>query len=169
MILKYLEVGQIVGTHGIAGEMRVQPWCDSPEFLTKFKSFYFDNEGRDKADVLSCRAHKNVALLKLRGIDSIEKAEKLRGKVIFMEREEANIKKGEWFIQELCGCDVFDADTKEPLGTLTDVSKTGANDVWHIKNEKGEYLIPAIKSIVVSVDVKAGRIELRPIKGIFGE
>lgn len=169
MILEYLEAGQIVGTHGCAGEMRVQPWCNSPDFLTRFKTFYLDKNGTGQVSVRSCRAHKNIALLKICGTDSIESAEKMRGKVLYIRRDDANIPEGEWFVQELIGCKAYDADSNELLGELTDVSKTGANDVWHIKNERGEFLVPAIKSVVIDVDVSAEKVVLRPIKGIFDE
>lgn len=169
MLQKFLEVGQVVGTHGIAGEMRVQPWCDSPDFLTKFKTLYLDKNGENSVKVKSVRVHKNIALLKLPDVTSIEQAEKMRGKVLFIKREDAKLSKDNWFVQELLDCEVFDADSGEKLGVLCDVSKTGANDVWHIKNNGREYLVPSIKDVVVSVDVEVGKIEIRPIKGIFDD
>ena len=169
MLQKFLEVGQVVGTHGIAGEMRVQPWCDSPDFLTKFKTLYLDKNGENYVKVQSVRVHKNIALLKLPDVTSIEQAEKMRGKVLFIKREDAKLSKDNWFVQELLDCEVFDADSGEKLGVLCDVSKTGANDVWHIKNNGREYLVPSIKDVVVSVDVEVGKIEIRPIKGIFDD
>ena len=169
MLQKFLEVGQVVGTHGIAGEMRVQPWCDSPDFLTKFKTLYLDKNGEKSVKVKSARVHKNVVLLKLPDVTSIEQAEKMRSKVLFIKREDAKLSKDNWFVQELLDCEVFDADSGEKLGILCDVSKTGANDVWHIKNNGREYLVPSIKDVVVSVDVEIGKIEIRPIKGIFDD
>ena len=169
MLQKFLEVGQVVGTHGIAGEMRLQPWCDSPDFLTKFKTLYLDKNGENSVKVQSVRVHKNIALLKLPDVTSIEQAEKMRGKVLFIKREDAKLSKDNWFVQELLDCEVFDADSGEKLGVLCDVSKTGANDVWHIKNNGREYLVPSIKDVVVSVDVEVGKIEIRPIKGIFDD
>ena len=169
MLQKFLEVGQVVGTHGIAGEMRVQPWCDSPDFLTKFKTLYLDKNGENSVKVQSVRVHKNIALLKFPDVTSIEQAEKMRGKVLFIKREDAKLSKDNWFVQELLDCEVFDADSGEKLGVLCDVSKTGANDVWHIKNNGREYLVPSIKDVVVSVDVEVGKIEIRPIKGIFDD
>ena len=169
MLQKFLEVGQVVGTHGIAGEMRVQPWCDSPDFLTKFKTLYLDKNGENSVKVQSVRVHKNIALLKLPDVTSIEQAEKMRGKVLFIKREDAKLSKDNWFVQELLDCEVFDADSGEKLGVLCDGSKTGANDVWHIKNIGREYLVPSIKDVVVSVDVEVGKIEIRPIKGIFDD
>ena len=170
MLLSYLEVGQIVGTHGIAGEMRVQPWCDSPDFLTKFKTLYTDKNGENAVKVKSSRVHKNIVLIKLPGITTIEQAERMRGKVLYISRKDANIADGEWFIQELIGCTVFDADTGRDYGVLSDVSKTGANDVWHIKKDGKEYLLPAINDIIANVDVANEKVEIHSIiKGIFDD
>ncbi|MBQ2676441.1 MAG: ribosome maturation factor RimM [Clostridia bacterium] len=168
MIKKFLETGKIVGTHGIRGEMRVQPWCDTPQFLTKFKRLYLDDKGT-ALNIKSSRVHGNIVLVLAEGVNSIEDAEKLRGKVLFISREDAQIKEGAYFIQELIGCTVFDADTDAVLGELCDVSETGANDVWHIKNSGKEYLVPAIKDVVVSVDVENEKIVIRPLKGIFDD
>lgn len=73
MIKDYLEIGQIVGTHGVRGELRVQPWCDSPEFFKKFKTLYYDAHGEKSAGVVGARAHGNIALLRLDGCDTVEK------------------------------------------------------------------------------------------------
>lgn len=170
MIKTYLEAGKIVGTHGVRGEMRIDLWCDGADFLKKFKEIYFDNVGREKAKVLSCRPHGNVAILKLEGIDDIDEAMKNRGRVIYIKRSDAKLPKGNYFIAELNDCKVIDADSEETVyGILTDVSKTGANDVWHIEKEGREYLIPAIPDVVESVDVESGIIKIRPMKGIFDD
>lgn len=170
MLLSYLEVGQIVGTHGIAGEMRVQPWCDSPDFLTKFKTLYTDKNGENAVKVKASRVHKNIVLIKFPDITTIEQAERMRGKVLYISRKDADIADGEWFIQELIGCTVFDADTGKDYGVLSDVSKTGANDVWHIKKDGKEYLLPAINDIIANVDVANEKVEIHSIiKGIFDD
>ena len=168
MIKEYLEVGQIVGTHGVRGEVRVNPWCDSPEFIKQFKTLYYDKNGQSSVKVVVCRPHGNVALLKLDGVETVEAAAAMRNKVLFMKRSDAKIAEGSYFIAELCDCTVIDADdTDKVYGILTDVSETGANDVWHITNDGKEYLIPAIPDVVDSVDVKQGIIKIRPLKGIF--
>lgn len=170
MVKAYLELGVINGTHGVKGEMRFTPWCDSPEFAARFKTLYFDCEGKAPVKVLSSRVHGNVVLIALDGIDSVEKAQTMRGKVLFMRRSDAKLPKGTWFVQELTGCTVLDADTGECYGTLTDVSVTGANDVWHITSQEGtEYLIPAIPDVVIDTDVAQNRITIRPLKGIFDD
>lgn len=166
---QYLETGKIVGTHGVRGEMRVQPWCDDPKFLTKFKKLYLDNSGKDSLAVISSRAHGNIVLLKVKGVESIEEAERLRGNVLYIDRDDVRLEKGRYFITDLIGCAVTDADSGESLGEISDVSATGANDVWHIKRGEREYLIPAIPDVIISVDIDAGQAVIRPLKGIFDD
>ena len=169
MIKDYLEIGKITSTHGIKGEMRVQPWCDSPEFMKKFKTLYFDKKG-EKSISVSCRPNGNMVIMKVQGIDTVEEASKLRNKVIYMKRSEAKLPKGKYFIAELIDCKVIDADNEDKVyGILSDVSETGANDVWHIKQGDKEYLIPAIPPVVISTDVVEGIIKIRPLKGIFDD
>lgn len=171
MLKKYLETGKIVSTHGIRGEVRVDPWCDGPEFLKRFKTLYFDKNGQKAVRVLSCRPHGNIVILHLEGIDSIEQASLLRGKVLYMNREDAKLPEGKYFIQDLIGCLVVDADDeKKVYGRLSDVSETGANDVWHVKDENGkEFLLPAIPSVIVETDVQNEVVKIRPLRGIFDD
>ena len=169
MIKEFLEIGEIVGTHGVRGEIRFNPWCDSPEFVTKFKTLYFDSNEGCAVQIKAARPHGNIVLLTIKDIDSVEKAQKLRGKVLYMKRSDAKLPEGTYFIAELIGCTVYDADEPaKTYGTLTDVSETGANDVWHITDEKGkEYLIPSIPDVVIETDVAKNRVVIRPLKGIF--
>lgn len=167
MIKAYLELGQIVSTHGIKGEIRFNPWCDSPDFVKRFKTLYFDNKGEKAVRVISARPHGNVVILMLEGIDDVDKARSLKNKVLYMKRSDAALSKDTWFIQELFDCKVIDLKTQKELGVISDVSETGANDVWHIKTPKGEVLIPAIKQVVISVDVEKGQVVIDPIKGLF--
>ena len=170
MIKEFLEVGQIVGTHGVRGEMRLNPWADGPEFVKQFKTFYYDNSGARSVKVLSARPHGNVAIVKLDGIDTVEKAAAMRNKVLYIKRADAKIADGSYFISELIGCEVYDADNAEICyGVISDVSETGANDVWHITKEGQEYLIPAIPSVVINVDVAANKVEIKPLRGIFDD
>ncbi len=171
MIKNFLEIGEIVGTHGIRGEMRVNPWGDSPDFVCKFKTLYYDSNGSCAAQIKSARPHGNIVLLSVSGIDTVEAAQKMRGKILYMKRSDAKLPEGTYFIAELIGCTVYDVDNPEKIyGTLSDVSATGANDVWHIKGEDGkEYLIPSIPDVVIETDVAADRIVIRPLKGIFDD
>ena len=163
---QFLEVGRIVGTHGIRGELRVDPWCDSPDFLSGFKKLYFD-EGKTSLKS-KARPHKNIVLLRLEGVETIDDAEKLRGKVLYIDRDDARLPEGKNFVQDLIGCRVVDADdASKEYGEIADVFKTGANDVYTVKNPSGEFLVPVIDEVVVEKDIDGGEIKIRPLKGIF--
>ena len=166
---KYIETGKIVGTHGVKGMVRVQPWSDSGEFLTNFKTFYLDKKGEKSLKATSVKPHSNVVLMALKGVNSIEDAEKLRGTVIYIDRNDIKLPEGRYFISDLLGCTVTHADTGAVLGKITDVSETGANDVWHITRDGKEYLVPAIDEVIISVDIDEGSAVLRPMKGIFDD
>lgn len=166
---QYLEVGKVVGTHGIQGEMRVQPWSDSPDFLAGFRTFFLDGAGSEKISVCSVRPHGNLVLVKAEGVDSIEGAERFRGRVLFINRDDIALEEGRHFVEDLLGCTVLDADSGKVLGQISDVSATGANDVWHISRGGKEYLIPVIPEVVLSVDTDREEVVIRPLKGIFDD
>ena len=123
MLKEYLEIGKIVGTHGVMGECRVECWCDSPQFLSKFTTLYFD-KGAEKLSVKG-RPHKNIALLKIEGVTTVEQADLLRGKVLYVRRKDVKLPRGVHFVQDLIGLQVKDFDTDAVYGTITDVLKTG--------------------------------------------
>ena len=148
--------------------MRFNPWCDKPEFVKKFKTLQFDKNVEKSVKVKSARPHGNMVILMLQDIETVEKAQALKNTVLYMKRADAHLPKGTWFVQELFDCTVVDDNNGKVLGTIVDVSETGANDVWHIKTPKGsEVLIPAIKQVIVNVDVEKGEILINPIKGLF--
>ena len=168
MLIPYIECGQIVGTHGVRGEMRVNPWCDSVKFLTGFNKFYLDDKGSVSIDVEKVRPANNIAILKIKGIETIEDAQNYKNRIIYIKREDANIG-DKYFIKELIGCKIFDIDTNKELGEVVEVNNLPANDVWHIKNDKGTYLVPAIPSVIVSIDVEKCIGYIKPLKGIFDD
>lgn len=164
---QFLETGKITGTHGLKGEVRVQPWADSPEFLADFEELYLDN-GNKKLEITSARVHKNMLIMKIRGVDTIEEADKLRNKVLYMNRDDVELEQGAYFIQDLIGLDVIDDDTGERLGRLDDVSETGANDVYHVKTDDGrEVLIPVIPDVVREISPEQGFVRIFKMKGLF--
>ena len=166
-IKEFLEAGQIVGTHGIKGEVRVQPWCDSPAFLARFTTLYYD-EGRTPVRV-KARPHQNIVLMALEGVTNAQEASMLRGRVLYLNRADVQLPEGSYFIQDLIGLRVLDADNGAEYGVLSDVSATGANDVYHIRTPQGEVLIPAVPSVVIDTDVAGGVMKNRPVKGMFDD
>lgn len=164
---RYLEVGKVVGTHGIKGDIKVQPWCDSPFFLCEFKNLYLDN-GEKKVKVFRSRVNKNIVIVNIEGIDSVEKANLLRGKILYIDRQEAKIDEDTYFIQDIIGIEVVDISNNKIYGKVTDVIKTGANDVYQLTDSKNkEYLLPVIDDVVKDVDLDNNKVFISPIKGIF--
>ncbi|MDF2566567.1 MAG: rimM [Oscillospiraceae bacterium] len=166
----YLEIGKIVSTHGIHGEVRVQPWCNTPEFLTEFYFLYLDRQ-KKRIEIERSRAQKNIVIMKIQGVDDIEQALALRNKIVYASREDMELEEGSYFIQDLIGIKVIDADNSEKsYGTLTDVLQTGANDVYQITDEnKKEVLIPAIADVVIKTDLENNQMVIRPLKGLFDD
>ena len=164
---QYIEAGKIVGTHGLKGEVRIDPWCDSAAFLCRFKRL-FDASGNEMK-VAGAKIHKNIAIIHFSGITTVEQADMLRGRIVYIDRNDVRLPKGTHFIQDLIGLSVVDADTGALYGSITDVIKTGANDVYQVTNDGKDYLVPVIPDIVVEKDVDGGVIRIRPIKGIFDD
>jgi 16S rRNA processing protein RimM len=171
LLQPYLEAGKIVGTHGVKGELRVEPWCDSPAFLKSFSTLYWKQDGAFvPVQVKSSRVHKSLLLVTLEGVTSIEQGDALRGRVLYIDRKDARLPKGRYFITDLIGISVFDADTNRCYGKISEVFQTGANDVYQITDDQGkQYLIPVIEPVVLQTDIENRTMTIRPIKGIFDD
>ena len=166
---QYLEAGKIVRTHGVRGELVLECWADSPQLLTGIKRFYFDG-GREDAGLLSSRVHKGRLLIRLRGVDTVEQGDVLRGKVLYLNRDDVPLEEGQVFLQDLIGLRAVDGVTGQEYGELREVLPTGANDVYRIVDKTGkEYLFPAVKHMIQAIRVEDGVIELLPSPGIFDE
>lgn len=165
---KFLEIGKITNVHGLHGEVKVIPWCDSGAFLCSFDAFYLDSKGEKSLRVLRAREQKNMVILELEGCDTREKAEAMRGTVLYIDREDIELEEGTYFIQDLVGLQVCDADTGTVYGQLSDVLQNGGRDVYVIRGER-EYLIPAIPQVVLETDIDGGVMRIRPLKGLFDD
>lgn len=167
---QFLESGKIVTTQGIRGEVRVQPWCDTPHFLLDFETLYLD-KGARPIKILNSRVHKNVVVLKIEGVDTVEQAVLLRNKIVYINRSDADLADDEYFVQDLVGCAVLDADTGKDYGKIFDVeSAGGANDVYCIEDEKGiKRYVPAIPQVILERDIDGGIIKIRPLEGLFDD
>lgn len=162
MAQNLLETGEIVNTHGTQGEVKIRPWSDAPEFLTEFDTIYIDGK---PVTVEYARVHKDMVLAKLSGVNSMEDAMKLRGKVIKIDRDEIELEDGAVFIADIIGLPVYAGEEK--LGTLKDVLTLPANDVYVVRGKK-EYLIPAVSDFLEEVSVEKGIIRVRLIEGMDG-
>lgn len=154
-MIQYLQVGKIVNTHGIKGEVKAIPLTDNPRRFNKLKWAYVSKEISNempKFDIVSVKHHKNFVILKFSGIDDMNAAEKLKEHFVIIDRKDAvKLPKDTFFICDLIGMNVFDTEEKK-LGALTDVLSTGSNDVYVVKSDNNkEILIPALKSVVKKV------------------
>ena len=166
---RFLEIGKIVAVQGLKGEVRVEPWCDSQEFLCEFDTLYFD-KGNTPVEVVKAHPHKNIVLMKIKGIDTVEQAQNIRNKILYMDREDVELEEGNYFVQDLIGLEVLDADNGTSYGKLCEVSFTGANDVYHIKDSDGKIrLIPAIPDVVIETDITNGIMKIHVLEGLFDE
>lgn len=165
----FLEIGQLTAPHGIAGEVRLQYWCDSIEVLSELDTLYFDENGRRPVRLLSVRPHKNVAVAALSGVNDRNAAERLRGKILYAKREDIPLPEGSYFIADLIGLRVFDADTGMSYGVLSEVLQPGGNDVYLIKDGEKERLVPVIAGVIGEIDWAENRMEIRPPEGLFDE
>ncbi|MBO6141063.1 MAG: 16S rRNA processing protein RimM [Ruminococcus sp.] len=163
---KYLEIGKIVSVFGIKGEVKVEPWCDSPDFLCEFDTLYY--KSGTPVEIERSRVHKNQALLKIKGIDTPEEGVKLRGRVLYMDRDDVELEEGFYFQQDLIGLLVKNSESGEEYGTVSDVLQTGANDVYEITDsDNNKKYIPAIPDVIDNVDIENGEMLITPLEGLF--
>lgn len=158
---KYLEAGRITNTHGIKGEVKIEVWVDSPEFLRKFKVLYIDNK---PVKLLAGRTHKGFLLAKLEGFDDVNAAMTLKNKLVFIDRKDAKLPKGSYFLADLMGARVVDEQGNE-LGELADIMELPAGNVYVVRGER-EILIPAVPEFIMKTDISAGLVTVRLIDGM---
>ena len=158
MKLQFIEAGEIVTTHGVKGEVKVMPWVDGPEILCEFDRCRIAGK---EYEIVSCRIQKSCNLVKLSGVDTMEAAQAMRGKVIELYRED--IDDEVIFAAELIGVEVY-ADGAL-LGKITDVLDYPGNSVYVVTGEH-EYMIPAVKQFVLSTDLETNTMQVKIIEGM---
>ena len=158
MKLEYIEAGEIVNTHGVRGEVKVLCWLDAPEMLCEFDRCRI--AGKDY-EMESVRVQKTCNLVKLSGIDTMEAAQKLRGKVLELYRED--IDDEVIFAAELIGVEVYaDGDN---IGTIREVLDYPGNAVYVVQGEQ-EYMIPAVRQFILSTDMEKNVMQVKLIEGM---
>ena len=166
-----LQVGVISSTHGVRGEVKVFPTTDDANRFKKLKKIILDT-GMEKKEleIQGVKFFKQFVILKFKGIDNINDIEKYKGKNLYVTRENAvKLKKDEYFIADLIDMQVVLEDGTL-LGILTDVMKTGANDVYCVESEKyGEVLLPAIGECILAVDVEGRKMTVHLMPGLIDE
>ena len=158
MKLQLIEAGEIVTTHGVRGEVKVLSWLDAPEMLCEFDRCRIDGK-EYKMDAV--RVQKTCNLVKLRGVDTMEEAQALRGKTLELYREDVD--DAVIFAAELIGMEVF-ADGQR-IGSIAEVLDYPGNSVYVVKGD-WEYMIPAVKQFVLSTDLEKNEMQVRLIEGM---
>ena len=166
--ISYPECGKIINTHGCHGAVKIEPWCDSPEVFAALPAVYLREGGELRALTLQSASvfAGRFIFAELEGIETMEQAEALRGKVLHARREDLNIPEGALLIAEMKGMKVWHAVSGVQLGTLADVIHPANTDIYVIRTEKGEAMVPVVPEFVQRVDEKEG-IFLTPIEGMF--
>ena len=167
---KYLEAGKIVNTHGVRGDVRAESWCDSPAVLAGLPAIYLKKADGNWLTMKITRGsvHKGMALLKLEGIDDINDAVRFKNMVIYAAREDIPAREGSYFIADLIGLPVVDADDPAVVyGKVKNIVDIAGRQLYEVENDSGVHLVPAVKEFIVRVDPETG-VFLRPIEGLLG-
>lgn len=161
-----LTCGKIVNTHGLRGEVKALYYTDGPEFFDTVKTLHLSSG--QTLSLVGWRVNKGAVLLRLSGIDTVEAAERLVGQEISVSRKDLPpLPEGRYYIADILGMEMV-TDEGRLLGKVTDVFKTGSNDVYTVRGDK-EYLIPVIDEVVLSTDLEARRITIKPLKGLLDD
>ena len=150
---QYLEAGKVVTTHGVRGEMKLELWCDGVDFLKKAGRLFPSAQGGQ-----------------LEGVNDMDAARALRGQVFYFDRNDATLPAGRWYVADLIGCEVRDADTGKVYGVVTSVDHPGAQDIYTVKSPSGkEYMFPGVDAFLKERNPPEGYILVTPIPGLLDD
>ncbi|MBR0350402.1 MAG: ribosome maturation factor RimM [Clostridia bacterium] len=167
--MQYLEIGQIVNTFGIKGQVKVVPFTDDITRFDYLKKVYIVNKKlRKEVEVENVKYHKDMVLLKFKGLDRIEDVEIYKNSYLEIDRKDAKpLEEGEYYIVDLIGLDVI-TDEGQNLGKVDDIYNTGSNDIYVVKDELGkQILLPSIKDVIKKVDLENKKINVHIIEGLI--
>ena len=164
---KYIECGKIINTHGCRGGLKLESWCDAPEVLASFKKIFIKKgEEFEKYKIKKSAIFKQFVLLDLEGVTDMDEALALKGTVVYADRKDFKLDEGAYFIADIIGSDVIDANSGELLGKLKEVINRGASDLYVVKTASGEVMIPVVDEFIDRVEVGKA-VYVRPIPGMF--
>lgn len=163
-----INVGKIVNTHGVKGEVKILTASDfaSERFKPGKVLMIPFKEEKVTLTIKSYRTHKNFHMVSFEGLNNINDVEKYKGLDVFqdIENEDIVLDEHEYFYSDIIGCTVYDG--AHEIGSVKEIFETGANDVWVVQGEK-EYLIPYIEDVVKSIDIDHKKIIIEPIEGLL--
>ena len=165
---KYLEIGQIVNTFGIKGMVKVKPFTDDNKRFDRLEKVYIKNKEKLKEyQIEEVKYHKDMILIKFRGIENPEQANLLRNSYLIDREEEKPLEEGTYYIVDMIGMDVY-TDEGEKLGNIEDIFNTGSNDIYVVKSELGkQILLPAISDVVKNIDMENKKMVVHLISGLI--
>lgn len=166
--MDYIQIGKIINTHGIKGEVIVASFTNDVNRFNDLDTIYL-GDNKTKLQVEQARSHKNMVLLKFKNFNNINEVLMHIGKFIYVDEVDKRVlPENHFFIFDIIGSVVSDINGEE-IGIITDVNQSASNDVYIIRNEKKdkEYLIPAVKEFFVEIDIKNKKIVIDPIEGMI--
>ena len=159
----FIEAGRITSTHGVHGEVKIEVWLDTPEDLKHYRRIFID--GQEKK-LLSVRQQNRFVIVKLHQIDDINAAQPLKGKTVYIAREDAPLPPGGYFLQDLLDAKVVLEDGS-PVGVLTEILERPANNVYVVTDPDGrEILIPVVPAFIIRADAENGIVTVRLLEGM---
>ena len=165
---RYLEAGKIVSTHGIHGELKIYPYCDSSKMLVSFKNLFFDNDGNRELSFERLVQAGNMAIIKITGINTIEDARKYIDKVVYFDKSDVFLEEGRHFVDDLLLSRVVDDENDKVYGELINITSNGVQDIYHIKMPEGKVrYVPAVPAFIKNVDIIKKEIRIKPIPGML--
>lgn len=162
---EFLEIGRITNVHGLSGEVKVEPWADSPDFLQKFKTLYIGN-GYIPMDVQGARTHKKMSIVKFKDLTDVNSAMTIRGLVVYVKRADAPLPEGHFFLADVIGLEVRDAQTDAVLGKIADILYLPAHNIYVVRGGEREILVPAVPAFAVETNVDAGFMRVNMMDGL---
>ena len=165
MLQQDLEVGKVTNVHGLMGEVRVQPWADSPEFLCRFKTLYVDKT-HWPIEVERARVHKNMVIMKFHGVTDVPSAVAMRNAILYIDRKDVDLPEGAFFLADIYGLEVRDAQSGAVLGKVADVLTLPANNVYVVRGGERELMIPAVPQFIAETNPEGGYLRVNLIEGM---
>ena len=162
-----LEIGKIVNTHGIRGEVKIQPWCDEPELFDELEYLFIEGE---KYNIVRNRFHKTCQIVQLENVNHIDDAERFKNKIVYINRDALELPEGRYYIADIEGLTVKEQNGRI-LGVVDEIIKTGSNDVYSLKDtfNKKPVLIPVIEGVVLETNIDGGYIVVKLPKGLIDD
>lgn len=163
---KYLEIGRIINKRGIKGELKLEHYANCENDFYNFDRVFLSKDGANEKKIESCKTYKGFVYLKLSDINTPEEADSVRGKYVYVDRDDIELSDDEVLIADIIGLDVIDATTGRCYGKIKDVVNYGRYDTYVINDGKKEYMLPAVDDFIDRIELSEG-VYVTPIEGLF--